>query len=539
MAVESPPRRKRRFLFILSIVAALAFGPPLLTLNRFQRRVESAMSAALGRTVSVRKVHPLFLPRPGFYLQDMTVQDDPAFGSEPLLHADGVTASLRLTSLWRGRIEIATLDLENPSLNLVRGADGRWNLEPLLMHASEVPTAPSSRRTPEARPRFPYIEANGGRINFKNGNEKKVFALSDADFALWLASEQEWGMRLAARPMRTDADLGDTGTLKLSGRLQRATALRQASLHLNLAWQNAQLGQFTQLIYGRDRGWRGRIDSEGTLSGKPTALNIALKVSVDDFRRYDIASADSFNAEVGCEGMFVSGSNLQSPALRGNCSLERNRGVLAVSGEYLPQSRNGDFTLTAAALPVSMLLDLARHVKRDVAADLSAQGTLEGRMSWRGGRGSIQPVSQRDRTWTFTAQANLASPTLGRFNLGTLVLKLDEMTSRRAQAADDHRAVVTLLPVQVSLGGTLPVVATGVISAHDYDFGMKGEAELSQLQNFFSLFGLPQPAVDGSATGRAKIDLHVSGQWLGFPAPLTVGSVRMTAPSLAKSIGSK
>ena len=418
MAVESPPRRKRRFLFILLIVAALAFGPPLLTLNRFQRRVESAMSAALGRTVSVRKVHPLFLPRPGFYLQDMTVQDDSAFGSEPLLHADGVTASLRLTSLWRGRIEIATLDLENPSLNLVRGADGRWNLEPLLMHASEVPTAPSSRRTPEARPRFPYIEANGGRINFKNGNEKKVFALSDADFALWLASEQEWGMRLAARPMRTDADLGDTGTLKLSGRLQRATALRQASLHLNVAWQNAQLGQFTQLVYGRDRGWRGRIDSEGTLSGKPTALNIALKVSVDDFRRYDITSADSFNAEVGCEGMFVSGSNLQSAALRGNCSLERNPGVLAVSGEYLPQSRNGDFTLTAAALPVSMLLDLARHVKRDVAADLSAQGTLEGRMSWRGGRGSIQPVSQRDRTWTFTAQADLASPTLGRFNLG-------------------------------------------------------------------------------------------------------------------------
>src|SRR5438874_8306623 len=436
MAVESAaPRKKRRIVFVLVIVAVLAFGPPLLTLNRFQRRVESAMSAALGRAVSVRKVHPLFLPRPGFYLQDMRVQDDPAFGSEPLLRADSVTASLRLTSLWRGRIEIATLDLENPSLNLVRGADGRWNLEPLLMHASEVPTAPTSRRTPEARPRFPYIEANGGRINFKNGNEKKVFALNDADFALWLASEEEWGMRLSARPMRTDADLGDTGILKLSGRLQRATALRQASLHLNLTWENAQLGQLTQLIYGRDRGWRGRVDSEAALSGTPAGLNIALKVSVDDFRRYDIASADSFSAEVGCEGMFVDGSDRAPAALRGNCSLGRSRGVVTVSGEYLPQSRSGGFILTAAAFPVSSLADFARHAKRDVAPDLSAQGALEGRMRWHSGQVSSRHLSQPENTWTFTARSDLASQQFGRFNLGTLVLKLDETKPPRAQMA--------------------------------------------------------------------------------------------------------
>src|SRR5207248_7764341 len=409
MAVESPPRRKRRFLFILLIVAALAFGPPLLTLNRFQRRVESAMSAALGRTVSVRKVHPLFLPRPGFYLQDMTVQDDPAFGSEPMMRADSVTASLRLTSLWRGRIEIATLDLENPSLNVVRSADGRWNLEPLLTHASEVPTAPTGRRTPESRPRFPYIEAISGRVNFKTGNEKKVFALNDADFALWLASEEERGLRLSARPMLTDADLGDTGTVKLSGRLQRATALRQASLHLNLTWQNEQRVQITQLIYGRDRGWRGRVDSEAALSGTPAALNIALKVSVDDFRRYDIASADSFNAEVGCEGMFVGGSGRSPAALRGNCSLGRNRGVVTVSGEYLPQSRSGGFILTAAAFPVSSLADFARHAKRDVAPDLSAQGALEGRMRWHSGQVSSRHLSQPEHTWTFTARTNLAS----------------------------------------------------------------------------------------------------------------------------------
>src|SRR5438270_7688424 len=99
------PGTKRRILVVLLIVIAFAFGPPLLTLNRFQRRVESAMGAALGRKVTVGEVHPVFLPRPGFYLKNVVVQDDAAFGSEPLLRAEAVSTSLRLTSLWRGRVE--------------------------------------------------------------------------------------------------------------------------------------------------------------------------------------------------------------------------------------------------------------------------------------------------------------------------------------------------------------------------------------------------------------------------------------------------
>ncbi len=78
-----------------------------------------------------------------------------------------------------------------------------WNLQSLLLRASQTPAAPTAKARPEARLRFPYIEGEGGRINFKSGMEKKVYALSEADFALWLASENEWNLRLRARPMRT------------------------------------------------------------------------------------------------------------------------------------------------------------------------------------------------------------------------------------------------------------------------------------------------------------------------------------------------
>src|SRR5450756_119919 len=132
----------------------------------------------------------------------VVVEDDPAYSEEPLLRAEEVTASLRLLSLWSGRLEIARLSFQYPSLNLVRRADGHWNLETLLERARQTPVAPTAKRIKDERLRFPYIESNSGRVNLKCGHEKTVYALSDADFALWLASEDEWNLRLSARPIR-------------------------------------------------------------------------------------------------------------------------------------------------------------------------------------------------------------------------------------------------------------------------------------------------------------------------------------------------
>ena len=121
-----------------------------------------------------RSVKLRLLPQPGFDLENFVIHDDPAFGAEPMLRAQEVTASLRLTSLLRGRLEIARLNLTEPSLNLVRNAEGHWNLENLVERAAKIPVAPTSKAKTERRPGFPYIEADRGRINFKFGSGKKA-----------------------------------------------------------------------------------------------------------------------------------------------------------------------------------------------------------------------------------------------------------------------------------------------------------------------------------------------------------------------------
>ena len=304
-----PGRMSRRALWIwilLGVILLALFLPPFVNVNRYRSRVASAIGSALDREVTVSNIELTLLPRPGMVLSSFVVADDPSYGPEPMLRADTVTAYLRLTSLWRGRLEIGTLALDNPSLNLVRRADGHWNLEELVERTSQVPSAPTSKTKPEARPRFPYVKATAGRINFKLGQVKKAFTFSDADFALWLESENEWGVRLEARPMRSDVPVSDTGTLKMDGRFQRASRLRNTPLNLKLNFTKGQLGQITALVYGRDRGWRGGVTSTATLAGTPASLAVTLDLQVDDFRRYDIALGEALQLGIHCIGTYAS-----------------------------------------------------------------------------------------------------------------------------------------------------------------------------------------------------------------------------------------
>src|SRR3954465_4157883 len=302
---EFKPRRRGRWALALIVLILLAiFVPPFVSLNRLKGRLGSALSNSIGRQVSIGQIRLRLLPRPGFDLSDVNIQDDPAFSAEPMLHAGTVTASLRFSSLWRGRIEIASLSFQEPSVNFVRDQQGRWNIAALLERAQQTPSAPTAKAVSESRPRFPYVEASDARINFKIGMEKKAYGFSEADLALWLASEDEWHIRMEARPIRSDRNLHDTGTVKLEGTFQRASDPRQTPLNLSVSVENGQLGQLSEFVYGRDRGWRGGLDASATIAGTPAGLQLTFEAAVDDFRRYDITGSDSARIRARCTARY-------------------------------------------------------------------------------------------------------------------------------------------------------------------------------------------------------------------------------------------
>jgi AsmA family len=341
---------------------------------RLRGRIAGSIGSALDRRVTLDNVSMRILPRPGFDLEGLVIYDDPAFSAEPMIRAQEVSAAIRLSSLLRGRLEISTLSATEPSINLVRN-QGRWNLASLLERNAQIPAAPTAKPASERRPAFPYLEASSARINFKIGQTKKSYALMDADVALWQDSENSWGARIKAEPVRTDFNLTDTGLLQINATWQRATSLRLTPLQVTAQWRNGQLGQITKLLSGKDRGWRGGVNLTAKLSGTPEALRIESRTIVEDFHRYDIAESESISLTTACSGQFdavtatLADLRCESPVGGGTIRLRGSLTSFAQAPAY-------DLTFEAQKLPLSSVVRLLRQAKKQIPADLTATGLL-------------------------------------------------------------------------------------------------------------------------------------------------------------------
>jgi len=502
--------------------------------NRLRTRIVNSISLALGRPVEIASVSLRLLPQPGFDLNDFVVGDDPAFGAEPMLRAAEVTALLRLTSLLRGRLEISSLSLTEPSLNLVRNSQGHWNLENLLERAEKIPVAPTAKPRTERRPGFPYVEASRARINFKFGAEKKPYALMQSDFSLWQDSENAWSMRLKAQPMRSDFNLTDAGLVRVNGSWQRAPSLRDTPLNFTLLWDGVQLGQFTKLLRGADQGWRGTGKLSATLKGTPANLTVNASASADDFRRYNVLGGGNLRLAARCSARY---SSVNSSLADIGCRAPVGEGAISLSGSAtsLLDSPGYDLALTAEGLPMQSLLALARHSRQGVPDDLVAAGQLDAKIK-------VQRVAKANMNRTvwegagqtsgFRLVSDLANSELALDSFPLTFVSAEAKSPSRLPRAIAAKVIqgapdfhIEIGPFHTPLGRPTPLLVYGWVARSGYEFEVQGEAQVPRLLQAARLVGLPVLAT--SAEGSAKVDIQIVGDWSEAVAPRTTGTAQL------------
>ncbi len=516
--------RSKRGLLVASLVLLAGLFVVRPGADRLRWRIVRSISLAVGRPVQVGYVSLRFIP-PGFQINKFAIQDDPGFSAEPMLRSDEVVARLRVTSLLRGRLEISRLELTDPSLNLVRNGEGHWNVETILERAAQTPVAPTSKAKSESRPAFPYIEADNGRINFKIGQEKKANALTEADFGIWQDSENSWGMRLKARPVRTDFNLTDTGILRANGTWQRAASLRETPLQFTLEWDQGQLGQLSKFVSGNDKGWRGTLTIDSSLSGTPAALKFDTTASIQDFRRYDLLSGSAMRVAAHCSGMY---STIDRSISALDCVAPAGDGLISVRGgiQHISQPLLYSIQLKLKNVPASSVMALVRRAKKNIPDDLAAEGRVDANLSlertedgaeWAGD-GEVSAVKLSSSTEN--AQITLSSIP---FSLSSPAEPEQQKHPRKVAGQASPR--IEFGKFDLPMGTDRVLTAHGWVSRTGYSVSLDGDAQVQRLLQLARLVGMP--ALRPTADGQAKIDLQVAGEWSGFAAPITTGVAQL------------
>ena len=530
--------QKRRWLWLalaaLAAILAVAIVPPLVNLSRYKSQVTRLISASLGRPARLSSVEMRLLPRPGFVLTDLTVEDDPAYGAEPILHANSVIASIRLLPLWRGRLEIGRISVDEASLNLVRTPEGQWNLDSLFSTAAaQAQPAAGGTGARHAAP-LPYMEATNSRINIKNGDEKLPFSLINADLSFWQEEPGDWRVRLRGQPARTDLslDMADTGVVRLEARAHRAQDLRQMPMHIDLEWREAQLGQLTRLVIGSDPGWRGDLTGEVHMDGTADAAQITTRLRAAGVHRVEFAPAAPLDFDARCSFVYhYSGRAIENLA----CDSPLGDGRIHFAGDLPGDGQPPHLSVELNRIPVAAGLDALRTVRNGLGPGLEARGSISGKVTYaesasgRIGRDEPGGGANPGRVRAAKLRGAAPGPLAGSFTVEGFRLSgdglsqpiqiprlaLEPVAAVQGQQPGQFQFPALGATVALPAGGAGPLTVTTRLALSGYRMTVRGQAALTRARDLAHVAGLSEAGgLDALAGDPVTVDLSAEGPWL-------------------------
>jgi len=354
--------------------------------TRLQRTLTARLESVFGRSVEVGSYDFSLWGGPTLLAHSVTFGEDPRFGHEYFLRADSLTVRLRWQSFFRGHMELGAIALESPSLNLVRNREGDWNVAEWL--PKSVGGAPSSS-LPGPPVRFGRIDVTSGRINFKRGDEKLPFALTNVNGYMEPDRSGRWTLNLEAVPTRAAVLLQQAGTIRVSGHVG-GTSSRLRPAVLDLAWDGASLSDLLHLAHGYDFGVRGDLGL--VVHAETQGDNWALqgRAELRRLHRWDFAvrpdnPALNVNAKMILYPL-ASGLDITEATIEAPHSFARADAHFAwpspAEPQFAAQSVNAaasyaspaQFEITQSQLDLNDVLAWIRAFHSDVAPDVSLRG---------------------------------------------------------------------------------------------------------------------------------------------------------------------
>jgi AsmA protein len=194
---------------LLLIVIVLPF---LINVNSFRPKLESELTAALGREVKVGNLS-LSILSGSVSAEDLSIADDPAFSKNPFIRAKSLKVGVEVMPLiFSKTLHVTDITLDRPQIALLRDAAGKWNFSSLGSKSAPTPKAASE---PTSTPNLSVSKLNvkDGQLSVNRANSSiKPHVYDNVDISVRDFSPT------SQFPFTISADLPAGGTAKLDGK---------------------------------------------------------------------------------------------------------------------------------------------------------------------------------------------------------------------------------------------------------------------------------------------------------------------------------
>jgi AsmA protein len=339
---------------VLVLVLVLPF---VIDVNTFRPRIESELTNALGRKVTVGNLS-LSLWSGSLAADDIVIADDPAFGSAPFVKAEALNVGVNLVPLiFSKQLEVRDITLARPQVRLMRTAAGKWNFSTL--GASQGRTENSA--TSPAQERGSPAKAAGGKPTPSNapphGKETTVNASAPSP-ANKTQSEQGLEQNLSVGKLNIRG-----GQISVSD--TRAPSKALVYRNVDVAVSNFSFTSQFPFTVSADLpgGGKAKLDgSAGPINRSDTALTpLEAKISVE---QVDLAKSGFIDRSSGFAGTVNFAGTIESDGNQARSKGNANAEHLKLSPKGTPASRS-------VAMRYATTYDLEREAGQLTQGDVS------------------------------------------------------------------------------------------------------------------------------------------------------------------------
>ena len=274
----------RKIIYIVSglIVLVLLIAmllPFIVDANKFKPQIESAAESALGRKVAVGNIR-LALFSGGVSVEDITISEDPKFGTGSFLNAKSVAVSVEMTPLIFSRqLHVTRVTMEQPEVTLLRASSGEWNFSTLGARGAASPGGSPSPSSSAANMSVKKIEIKNGKLTVGQvGSNSKRHEYDQMNLT---ASDLSYGSQF---PFQFAAATPGNGNIKLTGKAGPLSQTNAAQTPVTANLEIRGLDLTSTGFVDPSSGIAGVLDFTGILASDGQQMNSKGKITASKLR---------------------------------------------------------------------------------------------------------------------------------------------------------------------------------------------------------------------------------------------------------------